>query len=102
MNEREVLQGEQYQGEDEAVAYTLDVSRVGNSPTSVSVTVKNATTGEDVTDEVMPTNMPSVSGNVITLSHLRNLTKDVIYRVEVKYTIAGNTFENYFFVHGQE
>lgn len=100
-NIREVAEGRQYQGEDESIAYTLDVSAVGSSPSSVSVVVKEAFTGTAVTATVMPTNSPSVNGNVITLSALKLLTAGVLYRVEVKYTISGNILENYFEVMGQ-
>ena len=50
----------------------------------------------------MPTNSPTVNGNVITLSPLKLLTAGVLYRVEVKYTISGNILENYFHVQAQE
>lgn len=99
--DREVDEGLQYQGEDEEIAYSVDVSNVGDSPTSPSVVVKDAY-GQDVTSTVMPTNTPSVSGNVITLSKLKNLVPGVEYRVEVKFTISGSIFEHYFRVKGQE
>lgn len=101
INDREVLEGKQYQGEDESIAYTLDVTAVGSSPTSVAVVVKDITNDETVTATVMPTGSASVSGNVITLPALKLLTADVLYRVEVKYTISGNILESYFYVQGQ-
>lgn len=100
-NSREVLEGKQYQGEDESIAYTLDVSAIGSSPSSVSVVVKDVTNGTVVTSTVMPTGSPSVSGNVITLPALKLLTAGVLYRVEVMYTISGNILESYFYVQGQ-
>lgn len=102
INDREVLEGKQYQGVDESIAYTLDVTAVGSSPSSVSVVVKDVTNSETVTATVMPTGSASVSGNVITLPALKLLTADVLYRVEVKYTISGNILESYFYVQGQE
>jgi hypothetical protein len=101
-NIREVKEGTKYQGEDESIAYMLDVSAVGDNPTTVSVVVKSMATGLPVTATVMPVNVPTVSGNVITLSPLKLLTAGVLYRVEVKYTIGGgNIVENYFYVQGQ-
>lgn len=82
------------QGEDEAIAYQIDVSPWGTSPTGVSVTVFDVTDKAtkadwtDVTTTVMPTNTPSVVGNMITLSKLRNLTDAHVYRLEVKFTVA--------------
>lgn len=101
-NVREVAEGIQYQGEDESIAYTVDVSAIGSSPSSVSVVVKDVTNGTVVTATVMPTNVPSVDGDVITLSPLKSLTAGVLYRVEVKYTLSGNVLENYFIVQAQE
>ena len=102
INEREVQEGKQYQGVDEIISYTLDVTAVGSSPTTPTVVVKDVTNGTTVTATVMPTNSPTVNGNVITLSPLRSLTADVLYRVEVKYVLSGNTLESYFLVQGQE
>ena len=97
---REVVEGVQHQGEDEIIAYTLDTSNIG-TPSSPVVVVKDGA-GVDVTSTVMPTNSPTVSGDVITLSPLKLLTADDRYRVEVRYVVAGNTLENYFIVEARE
>lgn len=102
INVREVQEGKQYQGVDEIIAYTLDVTAVGSTPTLPVVTVKDVTNATLVTPAVMPTNSPTVNGNVITLSPLKLLTAGVLYRVEVKYVIDGNTLESYVYVQGQE
>lgn len=103
LNVREVAEGTQYQGEDESIAYTLNVSAIGSSPSSVSAVVKSVAGSvmTVVTATVMPTNVPTVDGNVITLSPLTALTAGVLYRVEVKYSIDGNILENYFNVQAQ-
>jgi hypothetical protein len=101
-NSREVAEGRRYQGEDESIVYTLDVSAIGSTPSSVSVAVKDWTNGTGVTSTVMPTNSPTVNSNVITLSPLKLLDIGTLYRVEVKYTISGNILESYFYVQGQE
>lgn len=99
---RSIVEGNLYQGADEQIAYTLDVSDVGSSPTSPAVVVKDMSAGgTDVTSTNMPTNSPTVSGNVITLSILKLLVDGTEYRVEVKYTISGNIFETYFTVFGR-
>ncbi len=99
---REVAEGKQHQGVDEIISYSLDVSAVGTSPGSPTVVVKDVTAGTTVTSTVMPTNVPTVSGDVITLSPLKLLTAGRLYRVEVKYTLAGNTLESYFYVQARE
>lgn len=103
-NVREVTEGTQYQGEDERIAYTLDVSDVGIDPTNVVVSVYqvDGLTFTDVESTVMPANSPTVDGNIITLSLLRNLTRGKTYRVEVRFTITGNIFEHYIPVVGQK
>lgn len=101
-NSREVAEGIQYQGEDETIIYTLDVSAVGSNPTSTSVVVKDTVNGTSVTATTMPTGSTSVAGNVITLPALKSLTADILYRVEVKYSVSGNVLESYFYVQGQE
>lgn len=93
---REIKESPIKQGVDEIIAYTLTTTPWGSSPSSVAVVVKDVTKGEtltDVTNTVMPTNSPSVSGDVITLSPLKLLTVDHKYRVEVKFTCSGNVFE---------
>ena len=102
MNSREVLEGVQQQGVDESIAYTLDVSAIGSDPGAVGVAVKDVAAGSVVTAPVMPINAPSVDGDVITLSPLKLLTAGRMYRVEVKYGIAGNVLESYFYVQAQE
>lgn len=96
---REVREGTQPQGVDERIVYRLDVTNWGNSPTSVSVVVKDRA-GIDVTATVM-TGSASVAGNIISLPVLHSLTATVIYRVEVKFTIDGNVLEAYVYVRAE-
>lgn len=101
---REVTQGEQRQGADERIAYTLTTTPWGSSPTSVSAKAFDVTGGRkvDVTSTVFPANSPSVAGDVITLSLLRALTPGRRYRIEVQFTSGGNLFEPYFYVNGEQ
>jgi hypothetical protein len=102
---REVNEGKQYQGMREVVIYTVTTTPVGDSPSSVSVAVKDITisvTGaQTVTTTVMPAGSPSVNGNVITLPPLRALTAGHVYRVEITGTIDGNALEHYVDVEAQ-
>jgi hypothetical protein len=99
---REIKESPMGQGVDEIIAYTLTTTPWGSSPSSVSVVVYDVTTGArtDVTSVVMPTNSPSATLDVITLSPLKLLTAEHIYRVEVKFTCSGNAFEAYCIVEG--
>lgn len=98
---REVVEGILYQGVDEEISYTLTTTNWGSDPSSISVVVKERD-GTDVTTTVMPTNSPSVAGDVITLSPLKSLTKGKEYRVDVQFTAGGNVWEAYFRVVAQE
>lgn len=102
---REIVEGLQYQGVDETIAYSLTTTPWGSSPSSISVKVYSiAGTGArtDVTSTVMPTGTASTNGDVITLPALTGLTDGTLYRVEVKFTCSGNVFEAYAYVKGEQ
>ena len=82
------------QGADEELYYTVTTTNWGSSPSSVSVVAKDPD-GTDVSATVL-SGSASVSGDVITLSPLKSLTRDHVYRVEVKFTAGGSVWEPYF------
>ena len=92
----EVKEGLQYQTSDEEIAYSITTTNWGSSPSSTSVTAYDEQNESDVTSTVFPTNSPSESGNVVTLSALKSLTKNHTYRVEVEFEIGSNVYECYF------
>lgn len=97
MISREVVQGKQLMGIDEKIAYKLTTTPWASSPASPVVVVKDVLAEyTDVTTAVMPSGSPSIVGDVITLPILQALTAGKVYRVEVKFTSGGNTFEAYF------
>ena len=94
---RGVVEGIQSQGEDEEIAYKIDVSNWGDNPSNVVVMAYlMPSCTSDVTESVLPVNTPSVSGNEITLSPLKNLAINKTYRIEVKFNIGSNIFECWF------
>lgn len=98
---REVQEGIQYQGEDETIVYTIDVSNVGDGPTSPILTVKDETADfADVTATV-GNGTPTVDGNIITLPAIHDLTAEKFYRCEVKFDLGGNELEHYFRIRAQ-
>ena len=102
--QREAKESPLVQGIDERIAYTVTTTPWGSTPTSPVVVAKEVTTGvpgTDVTATVFPTNVPTVSGDIITLSLLRSLTVDKVYRIEVQFTISGNLFEMFFIVKAE-
>lgn len=97
----EVAEGLQQQSAAEEISYTLDVTNYpgSGSPSSIVVTVINVSDGSDVTTTVMPTNSPTIAGNIITLSPLKSLTAGTTYHIRIKYTRSGNIFQPYIPVH---
>jgi hypothetical protein len=96
----EVLEGEQHQATGEEVIYTITVPTSWSSSISgPSVLAYNRVTGADVTSTVFPTNSPSVSSLVITLSEMKSLTAGLRYRVEVLFAGAsGQVFKSLFYI----
>jgi len=102
MNEREVAEGQQKQGVDEEITYTITTTKWGSNPTAVSMVVKDRTNAhEDVTDQVT-TGSISVSGDVITLKTIKSLELDHRYRSEIKFSSGGHVFECYFYIKAEE
>ena len=100
--DRIVIEGEQWQGEDEQIAYSITTTPWGSSPSNVAVVVKDESAAfADVTSTVMPAGSASVNGDVITLPILKSLTRGHRYRVEVKFTVSGNVMEAILPVNGQ-
>lgn len=93
MSVLEVQEGVRIQHTDEIIVRTVDFdpATTESSVSSPVVKVIDESDGSDVTSTVMPTNSPSVSTLVVTLSELKLLTADRIYRVEVKVVAGSNT-----------
>jgi len=98
----EVTEGRKTQSTDEQIAYTVDVSNVGSSPTSPSVKAYDVTTGMNDVSSTVLSGDPSVTGNVITTPTVKSLTAGHLYRIEVKFTISGSIFEHYFEIHAEK
>jgi len=97
MNILECPESPLYQTADERIAYSITTTNWASSPTSPSVKCYDETMDDsDVTATVFPSNAPSPSGDVITLSLLRALTKGHTYRVEVQFTVSSNVYECFF------
>ena len=92
----EIAEGVQYQTPDEQLIYSITTTNWGSSPSSSAVKVYQEPRLTDVTSTVMPTTTITESGDVITLSPLKSLTRNNTYRVDVKFTSGSNVFECYF------
>lgn len=96
---REFQESPIYQGEDEQIAYVLDTTPWGGSPSSPSVVLKD---GDTDVSSVNLSGSPSVSDDDITTPAVISLTAGRRYRLEIKFTISGNVFEAYGDIIGEE
>jgi len=92
----EVAEGLKYQSADEQLAYSITTTNWVSNPSNPVVMAYNEQTHENVTSTVFPTNSPSITGDVITLSLLKSLTKGNLYRIEVKFAVGSNIYECFF------
>ena len=99
---RQVKEGRQKQGTDEAIYYKLTTTPWGSTPTSTAAATYDITGGgrTDVTSTVM-SGSTSVTDDIITLPKLSTLTAGHLYRVEVKFTVSSNIFECFFEVEAE-
>jgi uncharacterized membrane protein len=88
---REVIEGLQTQGPNEAIIYRLTVTPAAVSVVSVSVT--DLTTGTNVTATTMPAGTASVSDGSIILPALTALTLGHLYEVGVLYSDGQSQIE---------
>ena len=106
MISREANESPYPQGANESVYYTVTTTPWGGTPTSPSVTIYDVTGDAytQITDlsTIMPTNSPTVSGDIITLSPLKALTAGNRYRVNVRFTSGGDIFEAFFEVWAED
>lgn len=109
---REIKEGPQAQGADEQIAYRLDTSNWSavpaspSTPSSISAKIYTVTEVAGVTTytDVTSTKMSGscvISGQYITLPVILSLTAGTEYRVECKFTLAGNVFEAYGKINGE-
>ena len=96
---REIKEGIQYQGADEIIKYTLTTTPWASTPTNTSAKIYSISgeTYTDVTTSCM-TGSTSVVGDIITLPAIASLTAGTRYRVEVKFTVSGNTYEPFAYI----
>lgn len=91
------------QGQDERVAYILDVTPWGNTPSNPVVKIYSIADDGTLTD-VSSTNLegnPAINGNEITLPIVKSLVPETVYRLEIKFDVGGNTLETYTTLTGE-
>lgn len=98
---QEVREGTLFQGSAETITYTLTTTPWGSAPTGTSAKIYTHDTDglTDVTATCM-TGATSVAGDVITLPTIHTLRDGILYKVEIGFTCAPNTFEAYAYIEG--
>jgi len=92
---REVKQNQVRQGRDEALPYTLTTTPWGSDPTNPICTLYDVTNDDawvDVTKDKLA-GEPSIEGDVITTPLVYSLVSARKYRLEIRFTTDGNTWE---------
>jgi hypothetical protein len=92
---REVSEGLQRQGIDEFIPYRVNVSRWATSPTDPIVVAYNATSWEDVSDDILD-GTPIVDGVYIVTPLVGNLVLGELYKIVVTFS-EGSTVRSCYF-----
>lgn len=100
---REVVEGRQPMGEDETIIFTITTTNWASDPTSTSAKIFLANADGTFTDQTatLMSGSTSVAGDIITLPAVAGLAAGANYRIEVLFTVSGNTFEPYVLVGGE-
>lgn len=93
----EVLEAARDQLIGEEIVYSVECKDVTASPAAPSVTVIDKSDDSDVTTVVMPTNTPTFTGTIMTLSIMKTLSANRVYRVLLTFTDGGSNKFVYFF-----
>jgi len=97
LSKLEVIERLLEQSSSEHIVYSIDFTDCGMTTLDSATAVAYDENDEnDVTSVVFPTNTPSVSGAVATLSPLRALTKGHTYRIEVLAVESADYKEQFF------
>lgn len=93
---REVFESPIDQGKDEKIAYWFLTTPWGTNPSNVVVTIYDQAK-TDVSATCLSGGVV-IAGDKITFPPVINLTPGIIYRLEVKFEVNGNTFEPYCYI----
>lgn len=98
---REVIEGRQWQGTDEQIAYVF-VLPTGTSPENPAVALYDVTGGArvDVTATKL-TGSPLVVGDEVTSPAVHDLAEGRAYRLHLAYETQGNIFSVFALIDGE-
>ena len=100
MTIRQINESPIQQGEDEEIAYRLDTTPWGGGPTNPVVVLKLYPVGTDVS-LIHFTGAASVAADYVVTPQISDLDDGVVYRLEIMFDSAGNTYEAFAFIQGE-
>ncbi|PKN85588.1 MAG: hypothetical protein CVU46_10485 [Chloroflexi bacterium HGW-Chloroflexi-8] len=91
------------QGKDESIVYSFSTVIWGSNASGILVKAYDVSDGgmSDVSSTVL-SGSATVVNNVIILPAVQALIANHQYRIEVKFTADGNTFEPYILIMGEQ
>lgn len=92
-NQLELKESPAYLSTAHEITYSTDTSSYGGSPSGITVTATNLSTGKDVTSYVL-TGSASLSGDVITWPVISGLIKGQQYAIDIAFTCSGQTHKD--------
>jgi len=99
---RQFVPGQFWQGKDEEISYTVDVSNWASAPAAACFVIWEGTTDRSASNLQRAASAgPSISGVYITTPCLVKLRAGVDYRCELRFEQGGEAFEGYFMVTGR-
>lgn len=104
MSERQLRPFKIIQGVNEKIARHFIVTDWGSSPSGVVVTAWNISGAARVNvSSTVLIGAVTVTGDEITTPLIGNLTAGVVYRIDIRFTLAnGNTYEPYCIIVAEE
>jgi len=94
--------GQFWQGQDEEISYTVDVTNWAGSPAAACFVIYEGTTNRSASNLKSAASAgPSISNADITTPCLVELRPGVDYRCELRFEQSGQAYEGYFVVTGR-
>lgn len=99
MSIRECIESPVRMGVDESLPWTICTSPWASSPLAASFVAKDISNAYlDVSASLLGSSGSSISSNDITTPTISGLTAGHSYRIEVKFTTTGKTWECFFVI----
>jgi len=90
-NQLDFVQSPVYVSVNDELVYSTDTEDYGGTPTAISQTAINLTTGKDVTANII-TGTPTASGDIITWATVSGFIYSQMYGILLQFTCGDNTF----------